>query len=133
MKNSNQIQPKIFIVEDDKFYANIIRHQLLNDGYEDCTMLYSGYELLDKVHLSPDIIFLDYNMEDMNGVETLRQLKSINPNIQVVFLSGQEDVNISKTITHNGDGINESFIPIEVPSEPLDYYMSHIKSIKFEI
>ncbi|MDG1518402.1 MAG: gliding motility-associated C-terminal domain-containing protein, partial [Flavobacteriales bacterium] len=35
--------------------------------------------------------------------------------------------------TPNGDGINESFIPIEVPSEPLDYYMSHIKSIKFEI
>lgn len=97
MKNSPNTQPKIFIVEDDKFYANLIRHTLMKDGFDDCTMLYSGYELLDKLHLGPDIVFLDYQMEDMNGVETLKQLKSINPNIQVVFLSGQEDLNIAIT------------------------------------
>ena len=40
---------------------------------------------------------------------------------------------MANIFTPNGDGINESFIPIEVPLEPLGYYMSHIKSIQFEV
>src|SRR5437588_10222417 len=38
----------------------------------------------------PDIVLLDVMMPGMNGLETLRALKSAKPDLQVIMLSGRE-------------------------------------------
>jgi two-component system invasion response regulator UvrY len=48
----------------------------------------SGQEVLEKaVQLDPDIIVLDINMPGQNGLETLRELKTIRPKLPVLILS----------------------------------------------
>jgi two-component system response regulator AtoC len=84
-------KPYVAIVDDDSAFSNYLRTFLSLRGYE--TRSYSrGDELLAAVKLGdpPDIVLLDVMMPGMNGLETLRALKSAKPDMQVIMLSGRE-------------------------------------------
>lgn len=88
-----QDQFKIFIVDDDIFCANVYEQYLLTTlNYTDITCYSNGNDCLNNLHLNPDIIFLDHNMEDITGFEVLKKIKRYNPNIYVVMISGQENM-----------------------------------------
>ncbi len=40
----------------------------------------------------PNIVFLDYNMDELDGIDVLKQLKKFDPSITVVIISGQDDI-----------------------------------------
>jgi DNA-binding NtrC family response regulator len=84
-------KPFVAIVDDDSAFANYLRTFLSLRGYE--TRSYSrGDELLAAVKQGdpPDIVLLDVMMPGMNGIETLRALKSAKPDLQAIMLSGRE-------------------------------------------
>lgn len=83
---------KIFLVDDDLFSLGLYEQHLKNQGVEDITTFDNGTACLNCLTQQPDVIFLDHSMDILNGVEVLRKIKRFNPNIQVVFISGQEDV-----------------------------------------
>lgn len=86
-------QLKFFIVDDDHFCASLYEQYLKNKNYSDVSYFQNGEECLDHLHLNPNIIFLDHNMDDLNGFEVLKKIKRFNPNIYVVMVSGQENIN----------------------------------------
>lgn len=88
----NQYQFKFFVVDDDIFCANVYEQYLKNLNYNDISYFSNGIDCLNNLHQNPDIIFLDHNMEDMNGFEVLKKIKRINPNIYVVMVSAQENI-----------------------------------------
>jgi two-component system, NtrC family, response regulator AtoC len=84
-------KPFVAIVDDDSGFANYLRTFLSLRGYE--TRSYSrGDEMLAAVKQGdpPDIVLLDVMMPGMNGLETLRALKSAKPDLQAIMLSGRE-------------------------------------------
>jgi len=84
-------KPYVAIVDDDSAFANYLRTFLSLRGYE--TRSYSrGDEMIAAVKQGdpPDIVLLDVMMPGMNGIETLRALKTAKPDLQVVMLSGRE-------------------------------------------
>jgi DNA-binding NtrC family response regulator len=84
-------KPYVAIVDDDSGFANYLRTFLSLRGYE--TRSYSrGDEMIAAVKQGdpPDIVLLDVMMPGMNGLETLRGLKSAKPELQVIMLSGRE-------------------------------------------
>jgi DNA-binding NtrC family response regulator len=84
-------KPFVAIVDDDSAFANYLRTFLSLRGYE--TRSYSrGDELIAAVKQGdpPDIVLLDVMMPGMNGIETLRALKSAKPDLQAIMLSGRE-------------------------------------------
>lgn len=87
-----QNQFKFFIVDDDVFCANVYEQYLTTLDYKDITAYSNGTECLNNLHLNPDIIFLDHNMEDITGFEVLKKIKRYNPNIYVVMISSQENM-----------------------------------------
>ncbi len=91
--NCNQL--KFFIVDDDLFCANAYEQYLKNLNYTDILYFATGEECLNSLDLKPDVIFLDHNMDDMNGFETLKKIKRYNPNIYVIMVSGQKEINIA--------------------------------------
>jgi polysaccharide export outer membrane protein len=82
----------ILVVDDDKFHLEIMKQILSAQGVEKITCLESGVECLNELHNNPDIVFLDHQMDVYSGFETLRKIKRYNPNIFVVMVSAQEDI-----------------------------------------
>jgi DNA-binding NarL/FixJ family response regulator len=85
----------IFLVDDDPFFLCLLEKILQNAGFPKITSFDSGTALLNSLKGKPDIILMDYNMESMNGLETLKKVKRVNENALVVFVSGQEKIEIA--------------------------------------
>ncbi|MCF8299003.1 MAG: response regulator [Saprospiraceae bacterium] len=92
----------IFIVDDDPIYQTIIKNILFNQGYSNVVTHSSGQECLDKINDTPWFVFLDYDMDGLNGIEVLKKIKQINPNINVVMVSSREKVDIALTALNLG-------------------------------
>ena len=85
----------IFIVDDNDTNLAMAR-DALKEQYRVMTMPSAAkmLTLIEKVH--PDLILLDIEMPEMDGFETLRQLKSIGEfaDIPVIFLTSMTDTGV---------------------------------------
>jgi len=93
---------KIFIVEDNVWYADILEYQLnLNPDYE-VTKFVTGKECLKNLYKHPSVVTLDYSLPDISGREVLAEIKKYNPDIPVVIISGQEDIKTAVKLLKEG-------------------------------
>ncbi len=100
MKNTNAL--KIFILEDDTWYGSMLHHYLsLNPDY-DVHRFENSAEFFNRLHELPDVVTLDYSLPDMAGDEVLKKIKETYPSIQVLVISGQEDVATAISLLKNG-------------------------------
>lgn len=83
---------KIFVVDDDRFYLKLIEQLLRNQGFDDVFLFESGMDCLKNIHEAPSIVFLDHQIDFFSGYETLKKIKRHNPNIHVVMVSAQEEI-----------------------------------------
>lgn len=92
---------KIFLVDDDPFCLAIYQQHLDNMGYREIACFNDDISCIDNLLHQPDVIFLDYNLGDISGVDVLKTIKQFNPDIYVIFISGREDVETSaRTLKH---------------------------------
>lgn len=93
---------KIFIVEDDLWFGEILKHHLsLNPDYE-VHLFNTGKMCVEKIYQFPDVICIDFGLPDMNGNQLLVTIQKMNKNIPVVVISGQSDVNVAIQLLKNG-------------------------------
>ncbi len=85
-------QKSVFIVDDDTFHLEIMQQLLTDEGLNTFTTFTSGVDCLHEIHQNPDIVFLDHQMDEYSGYETLKKIKRYNPDIFVVMVSAQEDI-----------------------------------------
>jgi DNA-binding NtrC family response regulator len=93
---------KIFIVDDDIFCLTLYEQFLRNLGYTNVKSFNAGDDCLAELKEQPDLIFLDYNMEGLNGIEVLKKIKDINPAIMVYIITGQESSVVAVEAIKNG-------------------------------
>lgn len=91
MENSIQ---KIFVVDDNKFHLSSVEQIIKNLGYTDIFCYSNGVDCINGIHLNPDVVLLDHEMDEYSGYEVLNKIKRYNPNIFVIMVSGQEDIDI---------------------------------------
>lgn len=93
---------RIFVVEDDPTYRKMIEYVLqLNPDFE----VYSfenARSCMDKLHLRPDIVTLDYSLPDLTGGDFLKRIVNTDPNIKVLILSGQTDIKTAVGLLRQG-------------------------------
>ena len=93
---------KIFVVEDDPFYANLIEFVLEMNPDNQIYKFTTGQAALEELHVSPDVITIDYSLPDMTGAELLRKIKSRNKKSQIVIISSQQDVSTAIELLKEG-------------------------------
>jgi two-component system response regulator AtoC len=84
-------RPSIAVVDDDSGFAGYLRTFLALRGYE-ARAYTRGDEIVAAIRQGepPDIVLLDVAMPGMDGIQTLKALKSARPEVQVIMLSGRE-------------------------------------------
>lgn len=81
---------RILVVDDEKPIANLIRMNLIRQGYE-CTCAYDGKEAADELERSIyDLVLLDIMLPKYNGYELLSFIRPMN--IPVIFLTAKGDL-----------------------------------------
>ena len=97
----------VSIVEDnDQLRGTLARVLNRADGFR-CLSHYANAEdaLKDLPRVRPDVVLMDINLPGMNGVQCVRQLKVLLPQIQVMMLTVYEDTdNIFNALAAGASG-----------------------------
>jgi CheY-like chemotaxis protein len=88
--------PLIFVVDDDPIYHKILKFNLSANEYNNVETFNSGEDCLENIDKIPDMVILDYNMNGMNGLETLKEIKKKYKDIKVIFFTANEDSNLAQ-------------------------------------
>lgn len=89
-------RPKILIADDDERIRQAFMDVLLTQRYK-VILAKNGVEALEKVRSeSPDVVLLDINMPQMDGIEVLKRLRGDKSNrlIPIIVVTGQDDMDV---------------------------------------
>jgi DNA-binding NtrC family response regulator len=78
----------ILVVDDNKDFADVFCDILRTNNYE-AESCYGGVQAVEKVRRGNfDIVFLDIRMPEMDGIETLKEVKRLKPDTMVIMMTG---------------------------------------------
>jgi DNA-binding NtrC family response regulator len=83
---------RIMLVDDEEGFLSTTRNVLERKGINVATAT-SGSEALEKLaQENIDVVILDVKMPGMDGVSALKNIKSRNPSMEVIMLTGHGTV-----------------------------------------
>lgn len=92
----------VLIVDDEQSIVQSLSGLLSDEGFEVSTAV-NGYDALKAIESqSPDLVLLDIWMPGMDGIETLTEIKKINPQIQVIIITGHGTIETAVKATKLG-------------------------------
>lgn len=83
-----KIPVKLLIVDDEKDFVEMFSLRLTHQG-EKVHTAYSGEQALDLLAKTAiDVVILDIRMPGMDGIQTLKAIKTRHPLVEVILLTG---------------------------------------------
>ena len=83
-----KIPARVLVVDDEKDFVEVFSLRLKGEG-ERVQTAFSGKEALEVLARQPmDVVILDIKMPEMDGIETLKQIKALYPIVEVILLTG---------------------------------------------
>lgn len=111
---------KILLIEDDVSFCIMIQTFLKKKGF-DVQAVYSfkEAETIIKENKELELVITDVRLPDSDGVEILKFIKSINPNIQVILMTGYTDIKTAVNVMKLGafDYVEKPINPDEIISK----------------
>ncbi len=93
---------KILVVDDEIEVVRLLKDFLTSKDYEVYTAL-NGAEALALVkEVKPDIVLLDIIMPGMGGIDTLKEIKKIDPTTAVIMVTAVIDEELAKRAVNLG-------------------------------
>lgn len=80
---------KILVVDDEKSIAEILKFNLVKEGFE-VYVAFDGQEAIDIVHkISPDLMLLDLMLPKMDGLEVCRTVRQTH-DLPIIMLTAKD-------------------------------------------
>lgn len=86
---------KVLIVEDQQEVRSMLRNTLMGLGINQVFESGDGREALSFIDSAFDfvnVIVCDWNMPKMSGVELLRQIRTVDPDVPFLMITGRTDI-----------------------------------------
>lgn len=86
---------RILIAEDEPQLALLYGLVLKKQGHELLAVVSSGSEALEifkRTTPKPDLVILDHRLENMTGLEVLRELLKMDQSVRILFASADDSV-----------------------------------------
>ena len=82
----------ILLVDDSPAVRTLTRRYLeVHPNLEICGEASDGIEAVEQaLHLTPDLIVMDFSMPRRNGLEAARELKQKMPQVPIILFTGHE-------------------------------------------
>ena len=99
--------PKIFIVEDNPLFASIMKNIAKSVYPETEIRLFSeGKHLLPEIENDPpNLIFMDINLPDIDGLALTRKIRSRNDRTSIIVITSYDDPEyVTSAIDAGADG-----------------------------
>jgi len=122
----------ILIVDDEVAIRELVGEILEGDGHV-VTLAKDGEDALNKFKRSwHEIVFSDFRMPKMNGIELLGAIKEINDNTQFVIMTSHASINNSIDALKLGafDYILKPFDDLDVVSNAANRAISNLSGIR---
>ena len=86
---------RVLIVDDSKISRVMIAENLRDTDFEVCGMAADAVEAL-KLYTEhrPDLVTMDMNLPDTNGLECSRRILATDPNARILMVSAMKDLNL---------------------------------------
>jgi len=96
------VKSVILLVDDQDTIRFFLEKTLKQEGYEAVTARTGAEAVARAREVVPDLVLLDLKLPDMDGLEVLRRIKEIFPEIGVVMITAFGDVETAVTAMKNG-------------------------------
>ncbi|WMM24815.1 response regulator transcription factor [Tissierella sp. MB52-C2] len=106
---------KIYLVEDDENLNLVLSSYLKKEGWDVSSFL-NGEDAEKMINTPPDLWILDIMLPDIDGYQLIKEIKSITPNIPVIFISAR-DQDIDRVVgleLGSDDYLPKPFLPREL-------------------
>ncbi|MBT2765637.1 response regulator [Paenibacillus sp. ISL-20] len=99
---SKESKHKVLIVDDQNGIRILLVEVFSSEGYETFQAA-NGKAALDivKTH-APDLVLLDMKIPGMDGLEILKHIKQMNPDIKVIMMTAYGELDMIKEATDLG-------------------------------
>ena len=84
-------EQSVLVVEDDEGLANIIALILGQEGFDVRTAHNGTLGYFAYFHEPTEWVVTDIQMPELDGLQMMQGIRSINPNVKVVYMSGEVD------------------------------------------
>ncbi len=91
-ENLDDVKPVILVVDDEETIRYCLKEALEEEGYKVYSEESAEKSLKIVKEVLPDLILMDLMMPEMNGIDLLKEVKSLNQNILVILLTGHASV-----------------------------------------
>ncbi len=100
-------QKHIFIVDDNEMFNSMLKEHLSENPAFQISSFGTGEECLKNLFQNPDLIILDYNLNDVykeaaNGLEILEEIKKHKNPAHVIMLSSQKRYGVAAQTISKG-------------------------------
>jgi two-component system chemotaxis response regulator CheY len=105
------------IVDDNAFMRNNLKNVLKNAGFDVVAEASDGVEAINTFQSEkPDLVTMDITMPNMDGVQALKELRSLDPGAKVIMVSamGQEALVVDAITSGAADFVVKPFEPNRV-------------------
>lgn len=97
----------IFFVDDDKIILNLLEYTFHSRKQYVVKTFLSGEQCIQNLSMNPDLIVLDHVLigsgkQQMNGMETLKEIHRHSPDVPVIILTGHGDDELLSEFMENG-------------------------------
>lgn len=93
---------EVLIADDDNYYSSFIKHILQLTGVDNIICCNSFDSLMKSITELTDAVYLDYYLADKSGHDVFKSIKNKYPELEVVIISGQQDVDIAVDLLRIG-------------------------------
>ncbi len=93
---------RVLVVDDEKGIREALQQVLEYEDIEVQACASGSEALLRYAEFRPHLVFLDVKMQGMDGLETLRKLRELDPRAQVVMISGHGTIQTAVEATQLG-------------------------------
>jgi DNA-binding response OmpR family regulator len=93
---------RVLVVDDEDHVASMLKEAVRYFGYA-VELALSGEEALQAFPVfQPDVVLLDFTLPGMSGAMTLESLHALDPQVPVIMLTGNTDVEVARRLLDQG-------------------------------